>query len=160
MHSSAPSSISVSSIVQYAFFAAVLYVLAGAPLSTVFGTSYSGGEGSAAADTSVEKLENLVIPDRNLTCAEHAYRGVHVLSREPLVVYIDGFLSEQDARHVVGARFVVSTYTYGVARYEYDADEEVVSHTLSHRRFGMQARRLSTRKFDTRKKHHYRAIRQ
>jgi prolyl 4-hydroxylase len=107
MHSSfSSSSFSVSSIVQYAFFAAVLYVLAGAPLSSVFGGSDSGEQGSSAADTSVKKLENLVFPEKNLSCAEHAYKGVHVLSREPLVLYIDGFLSEEEARHVVGARFV------------------------------------------------------
>lgn len=106
MHSSVSSSLSVSSIIQYAFLAAVLYVLAGAPLSSVFGGPYSGGEGSAAADTSVEKFENLVIPERNLACAEHAFKGVHVLSREPLVVYIEGFLGEEEARHVVSARFV------------------------------------------------------
>lgn len=54
---------------------------------------------------SKEKLDGLVIPDRNLTCAEHAFKGVYVLSREPLVVYIEGFLSEEECGHVVDVRY-------------------------------------------------------
>lgn len=51
-------------------------------------------------------MENLVIPERNLSCEEHAYRGVHVLSREPLVVYIEGFVGDGEADDVVKVRYV------------------------------------------------------
>ncbi|KAG9196280.1 prolyl 4-hydroxylase [Alternaria panax] len=52
------------------------------------------------------KLENLVIPEKNLTCAAHAYKGVYVLSREPLVLYIEGFVSEEEGKEVVALRYV------------------------------------------------------
>jgi hypothetical protein len=52
------------------------------------------------------KLENLVIPEKNLSCAAHAYKGVYVLSREPLVVYIEGFVSEEEGKEVVALRYV------------------------------------------------------
>lgn len=55
-----------------------------------------------------EKIESLVLPERDLVCGEHKYKGVHILSREPLVVYIEGFLGDEEARHVVGIRYVDS----------------------------------------------------
>lgn len=50
-----------------------------------------------------EKLDSLVVP-RNLSCPAHSYRGVHVLNREPLVVYIEGFLGEKEVDKVVELR--------------------------------------------------------
>jgi prolyl 4-hydroxylase len=54
----------------------------------------------------VGKLDSLVLPEKNLTCGEHAYKGVYVLSRDPLVVYIEGFLSEGEGKEVVRLRYV------------------------------------------------------
>ena len=53
----------------------------------------------------MKKLENLVIPEEDLQCREHTYKGVYVLSREPLVVYIEGFLNDEEARHIVDQRY-------------------------------------------------------
>jgi prolyl 4-hydroxylase len=108
MHSSSSSSSSLSSLsslIQYAFFAAIVYILAGAPLSSLISDASSA---STQRDGNIgqEKLENLVIPEKNLTCVNHAYKGVYVLGREPLVVYIEGFLSDEEASHVVDTRFV------------------------------------------------------
>jgi len=104
MHSSS-SSLSLSACVQYVFFAVVVYVLAGAPLNSVFsngGTdSYSG-----PLDTSADQLRDIVTPSKNLSCSEHTYKGVHVLSREPLVVYIERFLSEEERGDVLAMRSV------------------------------------------------------
>lgn len=114
MHSTSSSSsgsVSVSSLVQYVFFAAIVYVLAGAPLSTIFGES-SASKGISAnsnAGANLKKLENLVVPEADLECGDHAYKGVYVLSREPLVVYIEGFLSDEEAKHVVDTRYVHPT---------------------------------------------------
>ena len=108
MHSSSSStgsssalskSPSFSSLVQYVFFAAVLYVFAGAPLQTIL-----SGTDEHLVTGDVKGLENLVVPDEGLVCEEHRYKGVHVLSREPLVVYIEGFLSAEEADGVVGLR--------------------------------------------------------
>jgi hypothetical protein len=103
MHSPS-SSFSLSACVQYIFFAAVVYVLAGAPLNSVFSNgdtdSYSG-----PLNTSADQLRDIVIPTKNLSCPDHAYKGVHVLSREPLVVYIEGFLSEMERGDVLAMRY-------------------------------------------------------
>jgi prolyl 4-hydroxylase len=98
--------ISFSSLVQYAFFAVVIYVLAGAPLSSIISDSSSGSSGIDISAQSVtqEKIDSLVVPDADLKCGEHAYKGVHILSREPLVVYIEGFLSAEEAKRVVDVR--------------------------------------------------------
>lgn len=115
MHSSSPrsstpsSNLSFASIFQYAVFAVVVYVLAGAPLTNMLGgggaASYSTtrrtSSGQSGQSASHEKLESLVIPEDDLVCADHAYRGVHILSREPLVVYIEGFVSDEESDHVV-----------------------------------------------------------
>ncbi|KAH6534969.1 hypothetical protein HBI81_078640 [Parastagonospora nodorum] len=110
MHSPS-SSFSLSACVQYIFFAAVVYVLAGAPLNSVFSNgdtdSYSG-----PLNTSADQLRDIVIPTKNLSCPDHAYKGVHVLSREPLVVYIEGFLSEMERGDVLAMsepNFIPST---------------------------------------------------
>lgn len=112
MHSSSPSAslFSVFTVFQYALLALVAYVLAGAPLQEILfgrdgsGSSYSYREDASVSSMSPQKLESLVIPDANLTCDEHAFKSVHVLSREPLVVYIEGFLAEKEATEVVEIR--------------------------------------------------------
>jgi prolyl 4-hydroxylase len=108
MHS--PSSLSFSSLVQYALVAALVYVLAGAPLSSLISELYYGGEVQSPVHIGV--LENLAIPEANLSCSEHAFKGIYVLNREPLVVYIEGFLSEEEAEHVVSVRYVVRAGVY------------------------------------------------
>ena len=105
MHSSFSS---LSVFLQYTLLAGVAYVLAGAPLFSVI-TSYSGTTpryANAGTITSLEKLQSLVVPEADLVCQEHSHRGVFVLSREPLVIYIEGFLSDVEAKEVVKIRYV------------------------------------------------------
>jgi prolyl 4-hydroxylase len=106
MPSLSPSS--ASSFIQYTIFAVIVYFLAGAPLSSLMVESNAGG-GTSVGSVSVgqEKLDSLVVPEKGLRCGEHKYRGVHILSREPLVVYIEGFLGDEEARHVVEVRYVI-----------------------------------------------------
>ncbi|XP_014561583.1 hypothetical protein COCVIDRAFT_86384 [Bipolaris victoriae FI3] len=102
------SQLSLSSIAQYVFLAGLAYVLAGAPLSSLINSSSSNSEsynvnGKAREGkvVDVRTLESLVIPETNLSCAEHRYKGVYVLSRDPLVIYIEGFLGEGEGKEVV-----------------------------------------------------------
>ena len=108
------SSLSITSFFQYGFLAALAYILAGAPLSSLL-TSNVGGDavssnsvGARGGGDVKANLENLVIPERNLSCAAHTYKGVYVLSREPLVVYIEGFVGEEEGKEVVALRYVCS----------------------------------------------------
>ncbi|KAF2014694.1 hypothetical protein BU24DRAFT_493236 [Aaosphaeria arxii CBS 175.79] len=100
---------SLGTVVQYAVIALLGYILAGAP----FLSHLSGGSSSTSTTNprssssspgnrqfSLDKVESLVIPDPDLRCEDHDYR-VHVLAREPLVIYIEGFVSEEEAGHVV-----------------------------------------------------------
>lgn len=52
------------------------------------------------------RIESLVYPDVNLECGSHSYKGVHIFSTSPLVVYIDAFLSEVEASHLVEISYV------------------------------------------------------
>ena len=106
------SSFSLGSILQYVVLGVLAYVLAGAPLLTILTGSTGEVKKSRAGyarppPLSHEKASELVIPESNLACGEHSFRGVHVLSREPLVVYLEGFLSEDEAQHVVDSRYVL-----------------------------------------------------
>jgi prolyl 4-hydroxylase len=117
--SSSTSSFSIATLVQYCFLAIFGYVLAGAPLQNLFAPSTSPSPSERAArraqwrnsikgvQIAKEKLDNLVVPDRNLSCALHQFKGVHVMSREPLVVYIEGFLSEGEVGNLVDIRYAL-----------------------------------------------------
>jgi prolyl 4-hydroxylase len=83
------------------FFAGVLYILAGAPLQDIFFSNKDAGSGEGVVH---KRLENIVVPEKGLVCEKHGYKDVHVLSREPLVVYIEGFLSGEEAERVVELR--------------------------------------------------------
>lgn len=105
------SQLSLSSIAQYVFLAGLAYVLAGAPLSSLINSSSSdsesynvNGKAREGKVVDVRTLESLVIPETNLSCAEHRYKGVYVLSRDPLVIYIEGFLGEGEGKEVVDLR--------------------------------------------------------
>ena len=45
--------------------------------------------------------------DVPVDCTLEGGYKTHILSREPLVIYIEGFLSEREADHLVGVRFVL-----------------------------------------------------
>lgn len=99
----ASSSLSLGSLVQYAVFAVIAYVLAGAPLLSIISSpSSSAGNERYSAD----KIEGLMVPDPSLVCEEHGYK-VHIFNREPLVIYIEGFLKEDEAQHIVKIRWVL-----------------------------------------------------
>lgn len=106
MHTPAPT-FSVFTVVQYAFLAVLAYVFAGAPLQEMLSTTLSGSDSAdaGASGMSPQKLDSLVVPDGNLTCEARGLGGVHVLHREPLVVYIEGFLGRDEADEVVALRY-------------------------------------------------------
>lgn len=92
-------------VVEVGLISAVIYVLLGAPGFPA--GLVTGGSSTAKNDVPVAraKIESLVYPDQTLSCAEHEY-NIHVFSTAPLVIYIDGFLSEGEAEHLVNIRSV------------------------------------------------------
>ncbi|OCL04995.1 hypothetical protein AOQ84DRAFT_323635 [Glonium stellatum] len=106
----------LSTTVQYLFIGAIGYILAGAPLSrSLFGPSKQ----NPPEEISSEKSASLVIPEDNLTCPYHAY-NIHIFSRDPLIIYIQSFLSNEEAEHIVSMsedKFKPSTvWTEGTER--------------------------------------------
>ncbi|KAF2427745.1 hypothetical protein EJ08DRAFT_735963 [Tothia fuscella] len=92
---------SMQTLFKYLLFGVPLYIFIGAPLLKIVAPSFYGSS-DLANYQSFENTDALVFPDNNLVCAPHSY-NVRVLSREPLVVYIDGFLSRNEAQHLVNA---------------------------------------------------------
>ena len=94
-----------SSVLQATVLAAVAYVLAGAPFSHLLSASRRGSHERPAsgAPPAVDVSNTLAIPDANLSCPPHDYT-VHVLAHGPLVLYIEGFVSADEADHLVRAR--------------------------------------------------------
>lgn len=124
-------SVSITSLIQYTLFAAIAYILAGAPyldeLSTIIDSSHTffdlsssksppksghhyGRDGSPGGHNGrgLQQLDNLMIQDPALNCEEvereNGYRGykTYVLRRDPLVVYVEGFLGEREREEVLG----------------------------------------------------------
>ncbi|KAK4541439.1 hypothetical protein LTR36_008040 [Oleoguttula mirabilis] len=86
-------------VIEVGLISAVIYVLLGAP-----GLPASITSGSQAAKQHVPvagaKIQSLVYPDKDLQCPGHNY-DIHVFSTTPLIIYIDGFLSDSEAEHLV-----------------------------------------------------------
>lgn len=94
---------SLGTVFQYLLLSIPLYLFVGSPLLKITAPSYFAID-SITDYPSFEKSDSLVFPEDDLVCAPHAY-NVRVLSREPLVVYIDGFLSKKEAEHLVNVAY-------------------------------------------------------
>lgn len=95
----------LSSIVEYLLVSAVLYIFVLSPALRTYFPSLVLETHQESQYQSFEKTDSLVVPDPNLLCEQHGY-GVRLLSREPLVVYVEGFLSEEEAEHLVDVSYV------------------------------------------------------
>jgi prolyl 4-hydroxylase len=95
-------------ILEVGLISAVLYVFLGGP---GFPSGLLNSDSGSTVDTPVPKarakVENLVYPDRSLTCAVHKY-DIRIFSETPLVILIDNFVSEAEANHLTSIRYVFS----------------------------------------------------
>ncbi|KAF2710542.1 hypothetical protein K504DRAFT_476484 [Pleomassaria siparia CBS 279.74] len=111
--------VSLTTFVQYIVFGLFAYILAGAPSFSLLSSSDHGSITGGNNRFSGDLAESLVFPEKNLSCVEHGYK-VHLLSTEPLIVYIEEFLTGEEAEHVVQmseSSFQPSTvWTSGVER--------------------------------------------
>ncbi|KAF2499807.1 hypothetical protein BU16DRAFT_524252 [Lophium mytilinum] len=91
-------SFKASSLIQYAFLGVLGYLFVGAPLfTTLFGEV--DREVSTHGEV-LKNIESLVVPEENLTCPHHGY-NINIFSTEPLIIYIESFLSDEEAAHLV-----------------------------------------------------------
>ena len=88
-------------VLEVAVISIVIYIFLGTP------GLRNSLEGKSASDKDVPiaraKIESLVYPNEELKCAKHDF-GIHVFSTNPLVIYIERFLSEMEAQHLVDIR--------------------------------------------------------
>jgi prolyl 4-hydroxylase len=86
------------------FFAIIpLYVLVYVPLSQIiFG---SGVKRQLEEESPLELNSSFIATDDPLFCPSHSY-NTYILSHEPLMVYIEGFLSPNESEHLVRVRYV------------------------------------------------------
>nr|POE88156.1 prolyl 4-hydroxylase 1 [Quercus suber] len=96
-------------VLEVAVIAAVIYMVLGAPglSSTEVGESSSPHD-EKDVPTSKAKIESLVFPRTDLQCPKPQF-DVHVFSTSPLVLYIDNFVTEAEADHLVDMRWQIST---------------------------------------------------
>lgn len=86
-------------VLEYAFISIPVYLFVLSPLLKTIAPSFFGNTASINYQ-SFELSDSLVIPNQNLTCPPHKF-NVRLLNRDPLIVYIDGFMSETETAHLV-----------------------------------------------------------
>lgn len=90
----------------YVFALIPLYVLVWVPLSQIiFGRQSS-------LDEPLNLNSTFIASDEPLYCPEDSYK-TYIISREPLMIYIEGFLKENESRHLVDVRCVAFFYSDG-----------------------------------------------
>lgn len=88
-------------MIGYIFALLPLYVLVYLPISSML-------HGSPQKSKKQEALifnESFVATDEPLACPSHSY-NTHILSHEPLIIYIENFLSESESRHLLEIRYL------------------------------------------------------
>jgi len=90
----------VRTVVEYLVFALPVLLFFGGPALR----PYLSSESSRKPHTSYNHVESLSLDTstHGLDCPSHL-SSTYVLSREPLIIYIDGFLSALEADHIVDA---------------------------------------------------------
>lgn len=89
-------------VFEIAAIISVVYIFLGAPGSSGSLTS-EGKNRDVVKPRPHIRPESLVFPDPDLKCPQHDY-NVHIYSAKPLVIYIDGFLSHEEADALVDLR--------------------------------------------------------
>jgi len=89
-------------ILELTVIGSVVYFFLGAP--GLSGLLASGPKDVVVPAPKAQlKPNSLVYPDPTLECAQHNYE-VHLFSAKPLVIYIDGFLTGEEADALVELR--------------------------------------------------------
>lgn len=124
-----------STIVSWLFYLTPIYIFVLAPLlgqifppgenngaveEDGYYDAYDAYDGAAAAATSGLRLDDdsfISLDDGvPVDCPGGESDGyqVHLLSREPLVIYIEGFLGDWEVEHLVGVRYVHTSIQRGI----------------------------------------------
>lgn len=88
-------------LVEYAILAIPLFFFVLLPLIRPYLEDDSFDDSAVAVSS--DKIESLVYPEPGLQCEEHKVNA-HVLYKDPLVIYIENFLSPAEADEVIRIR--------------------------------------------------------
>lgn len=101
---SQPPSFRWRTIAEVAVISSVIYFFLGAPgLDSVLSSHKKSNAAVTAPKAQNTRTETLVYPDLDLKCEETGY-DVHIFSTKPLVIYVAGFLSGEEADALVELR--------------------------------------------------------
>jgi len=103
----------LSSILEYLLLGAAAYVFVLSPLLRTFVPTLVPVDQESHYQ-SFEKTDSLVIPDPDLVCEPHTY-NVRIMGRDPLVVYIEGFLSQEEAEHLVDVSYATRSLSINLS---------------------------------------------
>lgn len=85
-------------VVEVALISLAIYLVVGAPGFPSISTTQTSSP--IHVPVAKARIETLVYPNSSLQCPEHNY-DIHIFSSAPLVIYIDGFLSGPETRHLI-----------------------------------------------------------
>lgn len=95
----------LTTVVSYLIPLLAVYFLVFLPLTQKSSPEEDGGLDTQCDPETLDALtKSLLPPKENISCPEHLYT-VHILNRDPLVVYIPHFLSDAEAEHLVDIRY-------------------------------------------------------
>lgn len=86
----------ISKVAEYFLISVALYIFVLSPVLK----SYLGSENDEDSVVSYERSDSLVYPDAGLKCDSHSFQ-THILSRDPLIIYIPSFLKDEEADELV-----------------------------------------------------------
>lgn len=89
-------------MIGYIFALLPLYVLVYLPVSHML----YGSPQRSTEQRVISFNESFIATDKNLSCPPHSY-NTHILSHEPLIIYIEGFLSESESKHLLEIRYLI-----------------------------------------------------
>lgn len=100
-----------SKMIGYIVALLPLYIFVYLPLSSmIFGTSQKPSIQHATFNSSLIATDDGDQPLSGVSCPSHDY-NTFILSREPLIIYVEKFLSSDESKHLLDIRYTFSPRT-------------------------------------------------
>ena len=90
-------------MIGYIFALLPIYVLLYLPLQHML----SGSGNNISKFRGTQYNASLIASDEPLSCPSHSY-NTFVVSRQPLIIYIENFLSPEESKHLLDIRYLPS----------------------------------------------------
>ena len=90
-------------MIGYIFALLPLYVLVYLPISHML----YGSPPQSSKQQTVSFNSSFIATDEPLSCPSHNF-NTHILSHEPLIIYIENFLSAAESQHLLQIRYLTS----------------------------------------------------